>query len=130
MKVEIHKMFEYLLKTTAHEPEAVIGYSLARSPALGAFLDDLDPELRLDWNNRSFLGLPELRAQVLRQASLDAELPVDSVLITMLPVSAAVKAISIVSRSRISPRRITSGSWRRTCFKASWNVWVSAPTSR
>jgi aspartate/methionine/tyrosine aminotransferase len=82
MKVEIHKMFEYLLKTTAHEPEAVIGYSLARSPALGAFLDDLDPELRLDWNNRSFLGLPELRAQVLRQASLDAELPVDSVLIT------------------------------------------------
>ncbi|MGI9204862.1 MAG: aminotransferase class I/II-fold pyridoxal phosphate-dependent enzyme [Woeseiaceae bacterium] len=82
MKVEIHKMFEYLLKTTASEPEAVIGFSLARSPALGEFLDDLDPELKLDWNNRSFLGLPELRAHVLRQACLHAPLTADNVLIT------------------------------------------------
>ena len=82
MKVEIHKMFEYLLKTTAHEPEAVIGFSLARSPALGDFLDELDPDLSLDWNNRSFLGLPELRSHVLRQASLHAQLSDDSVLIT------------------------------------------------
>jgi aspartate/methionine/tyrosine aminotransferase len=82
MKVEIHKMFEYLLKTTACEPEAVIGFSLARSPALGEFLDDLDPDLKLDWNNRSFLGLPELRAHVLRQASLAAPLTADNVLIT------------------------------------------------
>ena len=82
MKVEIHKMFDYLLKTTACEPEAVIGFSLARSPAFGEFLDDIDPELKLDWNNRSFLGLPELRAHVLRQASLDESLSVDNVLIT------------------------------------------------
>ena len=31
---------------------------------------------------------------------------------TRWPVSAAVIAVEIVSRSRISPRRITSGSWR------------------
>jgi aspartate/methionine/tyrosine aminotransferase len=82
VKVEIHKLFEYLLKTTASQPEAVIGFSLARSPTLGDFLDDLDPGLKLDWNNRSFLGLPELRAHVLRQASLDTQLPADNVLIT------------------------------------------------
>ncbi len=32
---------------------------------------------------------------------------------TRWPVSAAVSAVEIVSRSRISPTRITSGSWRR-----------------
>jgi hypothetical protein len=36
-----------------------------------------------------------------------------SVLSTMCPVSALWNAISAVSRSRISPTRITSGSWRR-----------------
>ena len=58
------------------------GSSLARSPALGDFLDHLDPDLKLDWNNRSFLGLPELRSHVLQQASLDTHLSADSVLIT------------------------------------------------
>ena len=37
---------------------------------------------------------------------------------TRWPVSAAVIAVEIVSRSRISPTRITSGSWRSTCFRA------------
>jgi aspartate/methionine/tyrosine aminotransferase len=82
MKVEIHELFEYLLKTTASQPEAVIGFSLARSPTLGDFVDDLDPGLKLDWNNRSFLGLPELRSHVLRQAALEKQVPVDNVLIT------------------------------------------------
>src|SRR5215467_5459018 len=35
-----------------------------------------------------------------------------SVAKTRWPVSAAVSAVPIVSKSRISPRRITSGSWR------------------
>jgi len=82
MKVEIHKMFDYLLKTTDEEPEAVIGYSLSRSPKLRDFLDELDPDLSLDWNNRSFLGLPELREHVLRQAGLTGHLTTDDVLIT------------------------------------------------
>ena len=38
---------------------------------------------------------------------------------TRWPVSAAVSAVEIVSRSRISPRRITSGSWRSAPRSAS-----------
>ena len=81
MKVTIHKLFDYLLETTAAEPpECFIGFSLARSPRLKDFLPDLDPDLSLDWNGKSFLGLPSLRQRVLDQARLD--LPLDSVLIT------------------------------------------------
>ncbi len=81
MKVTIHKLFDYLLETTAQEPpECFIGFSLARSPRLKDFLPDLDPELSLDWNGKSFLGLPALRQRVLDQAGLG--LPLDSVLIT------------------------------------------------
>jgi aspartate/methionine/tyrosine aminotransferase len=81
MKVTIHKLFDYLLDTTAAEPpECFIGFSLARSPRLKDFLADLDPEMSLDWNGKSFLGLPSLRQRVLDQAGLS--LPLDSVLIT------------------------------------------------
>ncbi len=81
MKVTIHKLFDYLLETTAQDPpECFIGFSLARSPRLKDFLGDLDPELSLDWNGKSFLGLPSLRQRVLDQAGLD--LPLDSALIT------------------------------------------------
>lgn len=81
MKVTIHKLFDYLLETTAQDPpECFIGFSLARSPRLKDFLPDLDPELSLDWNGKSFLGLPSLRQRVLDQAGLS--LPLDSVLIT------------------------------------------------
>ncbi len=81
LKVTIHKLFDYLLETTAQDaPECFIGFSLARSPRLGDFLADLDPDLSLDWNGLSFLGLPGLRQRVLDQAGL--VLPLDSVLIT------------------------------------------------
>jgi aspartate/methionine/tyrosine aminotransferase len=81
MKVTIHKLFDYLLETTAADPpECFIGFSLARSPRLKDFLADLDPELSLDWNGKSFLGLPALRQRVMDQSGLT--LPPDSVLIT------------------------------------------------
>jgi len=81
MKVTIHKLFDYLLETTAQNPpECFIGFSLARSPRLGDFLPDLDPNLSLDWNGVSFLGLPTLRQRVLDQAGLTLDL--DNVLIT------------------------------------------------
>ena len=81
MKVTIHKLFDYLLETTAAAPpECFIGFSLARSPRLKDFLPDLDPDLSLDWNGKSFLGLPSLRQRVLDQAGLT--LHPDSVLIT------------------------------------------------
>ena len=83
MKVTIHKLFDYLLETTAADPpECFIGFSLARSPRLGDFLGDLDPGLSLDWNGKSFLGLPALRQRVLDQAALNAHCTPDDVLIT------------------------------------------------
>ena len=82
MKVEIHALFQYLLDTTTTQPEAVVGLSLARSPTLGEFMADLDPGLPLDWNQRSFLGLPELRSRVIAQAGLTGLCTADDVLIT------------------------------------------------
>ena len=49
---------------------------------------------------------------------------------TRWPVSAAVSAISIVSRSRISPTRITFGACRRAARSASAKVGVSLCSSR
>ncbi|MGC3940188.1 aminotransferase class I/II-fold pyridoxal phosphate-dependent enzyme [Roseobacter sp. EG26] len=82
MKVKIHTLFQYLLETTSMAPEAIVGFSLSESPRLGAFLDDLDPDLPLDWNNRDFRGLPELRTHVLAQAGLTGICGIEDVLIT------------------------------------------------
>lgn len=82
MKVKIHTLFQYLLETTEAEPEAVVGFSLAESPRLGDFLQDLDPDLPLDWNNRDFQGLPELRDHVLTNAGLAERCTREDVLIT------------------------------------------------
>ncbi len=82
MKVKLHRLFEYLLNTTEANPEIILGLSLAEPPRLGAFLDDLDPDLPLDWNNRDFRGLPELRTRILAQASLSALCSTEDVLVT------------------------------------------------
>ena len=82
MKVKIHTLFQYLLDTTEAEPEAFVGFSLSESPTLGEFLDDLDPELSLDWNGRSFRGMPALRQRVVVQAQLGGLCSADDVLIT------------------------------------------------
>jgi hypothetical protein len=49
---------------------------------------------------------------------------------TRCPVSAARSPVSIVSKSRISPTRITSGSCRNALRKACANDRVSTATSR
>ena len=82
MKVKIHTLFQYLMETTEAAPEAVVGFSLSQSPRLGEYLDELDPDMSLDWNQRSFRGLPELRNHVLRQAGLEDSCAPDDVLIT------------------------------------------------
>lgn len=82
MKVKIHTLFQYLLDTTEAEPQAFVGFSLSQSPRLGDFLSDLDPDLPLDWNNRSFRGLPELRERVIAQAGLEGLCGADDVLVT------------------------------------------------
>lgn len=81
-KVKIHTLFRHLLESTAAEPEAVVGFSLSASPRLGDFMDELDPDLPLDWNNRDFRGLPELRDHVLLQAGLENICTREDVLIT------------------------------------------------
>jgi hypothetical protein len=82
MKVKIHTLFQYLLETTDAAPEAIVGFSLSGSPKLGDYLDDLDPNQSLDWNNRDFRGLPELRDHVLEQAGLTGICARGNVLIT------------------------------------------------
>ncbi|MGY6534614.1 MAG: aminotransferase class I/II-fold pyridoxal phosphate-dependent enzyme [Pararhodobacter sp.] len=99
MKVRIHKLFQYLLETTEAEPEAIVGFSLATPPKLGDFLADLDPEMPLDWNNRSFRGLPELRGHVLAQAGLEGICAPDDVLIT----AGAAEANYLAIRQLVGP---------------------------
>ncbi len=82
MKVKIHKLFDYLLSTTTEVPECVLGFSLSRSPTLATFLDDLDPNLPLDWNGVSFQGLPRLRERVIAQAGLQGSCTPEDVLVT------------------------------------------------
>ena len=82
MKVKIHTLFEYLLETTDSKPEAIIGYSQSQSPKLGSFMNDLDPELSLDWNNVDFRGLPSLRTHIRREANLQELCEKEDVLVT------------------------------------------------
>ena len=64
------------------------------------------------------------------RSTVEAVSWVCSVANTRWPVSAAVSAVEMVSRSRISPTRITSGSWRSAALSASPKLWASAPSSR
>ncbi|NOD99612.1 aminotransferase class I/II-fold pyridoxal phosphate-dependent enzyme [Ruegeria sp. HKCCD6228] len=82
MKVKIHTLFQYLLDTTEADPEAFVGFSLSASPRLGEFMDALDPALPLDWNQKSFRGLPALRRHVMDRAGLSDVCKSDDVLIT------------------------------------------------
>ncbi len=75
-------LFQYLLDTTTEAPEAIVGFSLASPPKLGAFLADLDPDMALDWNGKSFQGLPALRQAVIQQAGLAGRCTAQDVLIT------------------------------------------------
>ena len=64
------------------------------------------------------------------RSTVEAEPVVWRVPKTRCPVSAAVIAAPIVSRSRISPTRMTSGSWRSARRMASAKLGTSAPISR
>ncbi|MCB0033562.1 MAG: aminotransferase class I/II-fold pyridoxal phosphate-dependent enzyme [Anaerolineales bacterium] len=94
MKVKIHKLFEYLLETTAAEPEAVLGFSLSESPKLGDFLDELDPNLSLDWSNQSFHGMNALREHVIGRSNLTGLCSPNDVLITAGTAEANYLAIA------------------------------------
>ncbi|MFM7444701.1 MAG: aminotransferase class I/II-fold pyridoxal phosphate-dependent enzyme, partial [Tabrizicola sp.] len=100
MKVEIHRLFEYLLETAGAEPpECFLGFSLSTPPTLAEFLPDLDPNLPLDWNGASFQGLPTLRERVIEQAGLGGPCNTGDVLIT----AGAAEANYLVFRQLLSP---------------------------
>lgn len=99
MKVKIHTLFQYLLDTTDAAPEAVVGFSLSRSPRLRDFLADLDPDQSLDWNGTSFRGLPALRDHVITQAGLSGRCSPDDVLIT----AGAAEANYLAMRQLLHP---------------------------
>ena len=75
-------------------PEASLVHSLAQPPRLGDFLDDLDPELLLDWSGQSFQGLPSLREKVVQRWGYAPVCSVDDVLITAGTAEANFLAIS------------------------------------
>jgi len=64
MDVKINKLFEVFLYAHDVGCDNVLVSSLRSSPKLKEFLEDIDPELALDWSDRSFYGLPELRKRV------------------------------------------------------------------
>ncbi len=49
---------------------------------LGDFLNELDPELSLDWSSQSFQGLPSLREKVISRTGTNVECNIANVLIT------------------------------------------------
>lgn len=98
-KVKIHTLFEYLLETTEADPEAFVGFSLAEPPKLSEFLDELDPDLPLDWNNQSFRGLPALRANILARSGLADVCRLDDVLVT----AGAAEANYLALRQLVRP---------------------------
>ncbi len=98
-KVKIHSLFQYLLDGFDAAPEAFLGLSNAAPPRLGDFLDDLDPDLPLDWNGVSFQGLPNLRERVIAQAGLQGSCSPGDVLIT----AGAAEANYLIFRQVLSP---------------------------
>lgn len=81
MEVKINKLFEFFLY--AHEVgcKYPLITSLRSSPKLKEFLDDLDPDLELDWSAKSYYGMPELRKRVIEVMKYK-DLTEENVLIT------------------------------------------------
>ncbi len=94
MRVRIHKLFEIFLQAHAAQPELSLVHSLAQPPCLGEFLDELDPNLRLDWSGQSFRGLPTLREKVVERWGYAPVCGADDVLITAGTAEANFLAIS------------------------------------
>ncbi len=80
MDVKLNKLYEIFLHAQEVGFDCGVTWSLRRSPKLGEFLADLDPELPLDWSAKSFYGMPELRQRVIETQGYDVD--VDNVLIT------------------------------------------------
>jgi len=98
MDVRISKLFEIFLHAQEVGFDYGVTWSLRSSPRLKEFLDDLDPELPLDWSGKSFYGLPELRERVVETQGYSVS--PDNVLIT----AGTQEALFLVLTQTISPR--------------------------
>ncbi len=94
MKVKSHELFDVLLRAQEVGPDASVVHSLAQPPRLGDFLDDLDPNLVLDWSEQSFNGMISLREKVLARFEYGPTCGLDDVLITAGTAEANFLAIS------------------------------------
>lgn len=97
MDVKINKLFEIFLHAQDVGFDYSVTFSLRSSPRLKDFLDDLDPELPLDWSGKSFYGMPELRQRVIETQGYNVS--VDNVLIT----AGTNEAIFLVLTQTVSP---------------------------
>jgi aspartate/methionine/tyrosine aminotransferase len=94
MRVKIHKLFENFQHALEAAPEASVVHSLAASPVLGEFLEDLSPDLSLDWSSESFQGMPALREKVIERGGYAPICGTDDVLITAGTAEANFLAIT------------------------------------
>jgi len=70
MYVKAHELFQRFYAGLQAQPAASVVHSLAQSPQLGDFLNELDPALSLDWSGQDFQGLPSLREKVLARCGM------------------------------------------------------------
>ena len=97
MDVKISKLYDIFLYAQKVGFDYSVTFSLRSSPKLKEFLDDLDPELPLDWSAKSFYGMPELRQRVIE--TQDYHVPIENTLIT----AGTNEAIFLVLTQTISP---------------------------
>ncbi len=82
MYVRAHELFKRFMSGMDAKPAASVVHSLSEPPMLGDFLNELDPELSLDWSSQSFQGLPSLREKVISRTGTNVECNIANVLIT------------------------------------------------
>ena len=94
MHVKAHTLFREFLNAHEARPVASLVQSLSRSPRLGEFLEDLDPDLSLDWSGQSFYGMPELRRHILQRTGTGGAAEIKDVLVTAGAAEANFLALS------------------------------------
>lgn len=94
MRVKSHKLFDEFQAALAARPELSIVQSLASPPRLRDFLDQLDPDLSLDWSGQSFQGMPSLREKIVARMGYAPTCGAENTLVTAGTAEANFLAIT------------------------------------